>query len=76
MAERLDERLALGVLLDGCGQPGELVEVGDFGFDGGAVGIGEWFGGFFLAPFLGSFVEGLVILVQFLFQRFGRFLLF
>ena len=53
----------------------KLVEVGDLRFDGGAVGIGERFGRFVLAPFLGGLVERFVILVQFLFKRFGRFLL-
>ena len=40
----------------------KLIEVGDLGFDGGAVGVGERFGGLVLGPFLGGFIEGFVIL--------------
>ena len=49
---------------------GEAVEVRNLRFDGGAVGIGERFGGLVVRPFLGGFVERLVVLVQFVFERF------
>ena len=43
--------------------------------DGGAVGLGERLGGFVLGPFLGGFVQGFVVLVQLVFERFRRLLL-
>ena len=50
------------------GEAGELVQIGDLRADGGAVCGGQRFGRI-VAPFLGGFVEGLVVLIQLLFER-------
>ena len=67
--QSLEQCLALGVVVDGSGERGEGIEVGDFGFDGRAVSRrmsgSTWF---VFHPFLGSFIECFVVLVQFFFQ--------
>jgi hypothetical protein len=69
--QRLEQCLALGVVLNGRCQLGEGVEVGDFLLKCPAVVFGKEFNGFVVGPFLGCFVEGFVVLIQFVFQRFG-----
>ncbi len=73
--QRLEQGLALGVVLDGSRQMGEGIEVGDFPFDGLAVGVGQHLRCGVLRPFLRSFVQSLVVLIQFIFERLGGFLL-
>ena len=73
--QRLKQGLALGIVFDGDSQRGERIEIGNLLFKGGAVCLGEWLGRFAVAPFLGGFIQGLVILVQFLLQRLCRLLL-
>lgn len=73
--QRLGERLALGVVLDGGGEACEFVEVGCFRFDGGPIFARKRFDGVAFGPFFGRFIERLVVSVQLLLQRFGGFLL-
>jgi hypothetical protein len=73
--QRLQQRLALGIVLNGGCQLGEGVEVGDFLLKCPAVVFGKEFNGFVVGPFLGGFVEGFVVLIQLVFERFGRLLL-
>ena len=63
-------------MINGSRQSGELVEVGDFTLQRGAVRFGKQRGGLvpFVFPLLGSFVERLVIGVKFIFQRLRGFL--
>ncbi|OIQ71762.1 hypothetical protein GALL_466190 [mine drainage metagenome] len=73
--QRFEQCLPLGIVFDGGRQLGKSVEVGDFLFERPAVGFAERFGRLVLAPLFGGFVEGFVVLVQLVFQQFGRFLL-
>ncbi len=50
----------------------ESVQIGDFLLDGGTVGIGQWFTRFVVVPFLGGFVQCLVVLIKF-FSEWCRF---
>ncbi len=73
--ERLQQRFALGVVIDRSGETDEVVEIGDLSLDGGAVSFGKRRNSFVVvSPFLCGFVQRLVVLVEFLFQRFFRVL--
>ena len=61
--ERLEQGLALGIVIQREREAGELVQIGDLRADGGAVGGGQRFGRI-VAPFLGGFVERFVVLIQ------------
>ena len=62
-------------MLDGRGQPGEFIKIGDFGLDGCTISLRDRFGWLVLAPFLGGFLKRLLILIEFSFERFSGFLL-
>ena len=67
-AQRLQQGLALGVLVDGGRKLRKRVQIGDLGFDRGAVGGRQRFELVILRPFLRGLVERLVVLVQLLFE--------
>ena len=63
--QRLQQRLALGVVRDGRRQVAELLEVGDLARQGLAVCVRQRRPAILVVPFLGRFVQRLVVLVEF-----------
>ena len=72
--ERFQKCLAFGVVLNGSGKPGELIEVGDLLLQRCTIAVRKRRGGFVVDPLLGGLFERLIVLVQLLFKRFRRLL--